>query len=352
MAKQSVKEKQPSYYDLLEEIRSGKFRPYYVLMGEEPYYSDIISSQISDLALTPDEKGFNFHLFYGGDCSDRSVVEAARRYPMMASRQLVILREAQLLKQNEAFTAYFNQPMPSTILVIIYTQKSLDKRGTAYKAATSGPGVVFESQLMKDNQVISWLENNFKTNGYEIEPDASALMAEFCGPDLRKLALESSKLFAAVKDGVKIITASDVELNVGISREYNAFELGKALTDKKMERAYKIVLHFGTNPKQYPLVLTLGSLFYHFAKLLKYHSLPAGIKSNPGSVASAIGINPYFVRDYESAARNFPLKKTMEVISLIRRFDSMSKSNERGEANDNELLKELITRIAYSATTL
>lgn len=352
MAKQSTKEKQPSYNDLLEEIRSGKFRPYYVLMGDEPYYSDAISAEISELALTSDEKGFNFHLFYGGDSSDRAVIEASRRFPMMAQRQLVILREAQLLKQADAFTSYFSQPMPSTVLVIIYTQKSLDKRGTAYKAAVSGEGVVFESQLMKDNQVVSWIENYIKTSGYEIVPSASALMAEFCGPDLRKLALECSKLIAAVKDGVKLITATDVELNVGISREYNAFELGKALTEKKMDRVYKIVLHFGTNPKQYPLVLTLGSLFYHFAKLLKYHSLPSAVKSNSGAVASAIGINPYFVKDYEIAARNFPLRKTMEAISLIRKYDSISKSNERGEAGDNDLLKELITRIAYSTTTL
>ncbi len=352
MAKQSSKDKQPSFLELLEDIRSGNFKQYYVLMGEEPYYSDVILSEISKNALTEDEKGFNFHMFYGGECNDRLVVETARRFPMMAQRQVVILREAQLLKQTEAFVSYFAQPMPTTILVIIFTQKSLDKRGTSYKSAIAGNGVVFESQLLKDYQVVSWIENYIKSTGYIIEPAASALMAEFCGPDLRKLALESGKLIASVNEGVKVITASDVELNVGISREYNAFELGKALTDLKMDRAYKIVLHFGTNPKQYPMVLTLGSLFYHFSKLLKYHSLSSGNKSNSGSVASALGINPYFIKDYETGARNFPLRKTMEVISLIRKYDSMCKSNERGEANDNDLLRELITKIAYSVTTL
>lgn len=352
MAKQPTKEKQSSYNDLLEEIRSGEFKPYYILMGDEPYYSDIISSEIIERSLTPDEKGFNYHLFYGGECNERSVIEAARRFPMMAQRQLVIVREAHLLKQTDAFTSYYLQPMPSTILVLIYSQKSLDKRGAPYKAAVSGQGVVYESQLMKDYQVVSWIENHFKSLGYYIEPVASALMAEFCGPDLRKLSLESSKLTAAATADTKKISASDVELNIGISREYNAFELGKAITEKKMDYAYKIVIHFGTNPKQYPLVLTLGSLFYHFSKLLKFHSLSTSVKSNSSAVASAIGINPFYVKDYQTAAINFPLRRTMEVISLIRRYDSMSKSNERGEATDNDLLKELITRIAYSTATL
>lgn len=352
MAKKSENSRSADFSVLLSQIRGGEFLPYYVLMGEEPWYSDVLVNEIISGAITEDEKGFNYHMFYGGECNDVTVVEAARRFPMMAQRQVVILREAQLLKQNEAFTAYFSNPMPTTILVVVLTQKSLDKRGTLYKTAAAGKGVVFESQLLKEYQLHSWIQDFMVSNGYSVEPAAVALMAEYCGTDLRKLANESNKLFSSKQKGDNLITVADVESNTGISREYNAFELGKAITSGKTDKAFRIVLHFGTNPRQYPLVLTLGSLFYHFSKLLKYHSLDPVTRKNSGAVASALGVIPYFVKDYEIAASKFNLRRTMEAISLIRRFDSMSKSNERGEANDSDLLRELITRITYPATTL
>jgi DNA polymerase-3 subunit delta len=347
MAKQSNTGKASGFGELLENIKTGRFSSYYLLMGEEPWYTDILLQELNARVLTEDEKGFNYHLFYGGECNDVTVVETARRYPMMAEKQMVVLREAQLMRQMDAFSSYFSNPMSSTVLVVCLTNKSLDKRGSVYKTALSGGGAVFESQLMKEYQVAGWIENFVNTGGYSIEPSAGALMAEFCGTDLRKLSSECKKLFAFKESGDNLITAADVELNTGISREYNAFELGKALTSKNRIQAFKIVVHFGTNPKQYPLVLTLGSLFFHFSKLLRYHSMDQKTRSNPGAVASALGINPYFVKDYETAASNYTLRKTMEAIAIIRKFDSMSKSNERGEASDSDLLRELITRIIY-----
>ncbi len=351
MAKQSTKERSAGYSEILADIKSGNYSPYYLLMGEEPWYSDNIAAEITANALTEDEKGFNYHLFYGGDCNDVTVVEASRRFPMMASRQLVVLKEAQLLKNLDAFAAYFSQPMPSTILLIVFTGKSADKRGSFYKSALAGNGVVFESVALKDNQIPSWIENFARSEGYNTDPQASMLLAEFCGPDLRKLSTELHKLFNATGADSKLITAELVEQNTGVSREYNAFELGRAITNGNSAQAFKIVMHFGTNPRLYPLQLTLGSLFYHFSRLLKYHSVDQSLRGNTGAMASALGLNPYFLRDIETGARRYNLRRTMEAVALIRKCDSMSKSNERGEASDSDLLRELVTRLIYSPTT-
>ncbi|MFA6334482.1 MAG: DNA polymerase III subunit delta [Bacteroidales bacterium] len=346
MAKQGAKETIQHFEEILAEIKSGVIRPLYVLMGEEPYYSDIIVEEISNRALTPAERGFNQLLLYGADVTSTQVIESARRFPMMASRQLVIVKEAQLIDDLEKFEHYCRQPLSSTILVISLTNKSLDKRGAFYKQALAN-GVVFESAALKENKVTFWIERYVKSKGKSISPEASVLLADYSGTELRKLVLELDKLLTNIKEGEKEIKATDVEENIGISREYNLFELTKAISVKDQTKIFKIAIHFADSPKQYPLVVTFATIFSQFTRISKYHAFINRNKgATRGEIASYLGVNPYFISEYELASQNYPLIKCLEIISLIRRYDSMSKSNERGEASDGELLLELVFKIS------
>jgi len=332
---------------VVSEIKAGIFKPFYLIMGEEPYYSDIIIKEIEKKALTEEEKGFNHVVMYGSDVTATSVVEAARRYPMMASRQLVILREAQLMGSPNNLEHYFRNPMPTTVLVVSFTGKSIDKRTSLYKSAMAN-GCVFESYALYPDMVYSWIEKYLKAKGISIVPEAALLMAEHCGTELRKLVLELDKLTTNLQEGSTHIDLNAIEENIGISRDYNVFELTKAISFKDYNKAMKIVRHFGASPKQFPLVVILAAVFYHFSRLLKYHSLHSGgAKPSKADLASYIGINPYFLSEYEYGARNYPLIKCMEAISLIRKYDSKSKSSGRGESNDGDILFELVYKILH-----
>jgi len=347
MAKSGAKETVQHFEEILNEIKGGIIKPLYVLMGEEPYYSDIIIEEISNRALTPQERGFNQLLLYGADVSSSQVIEAARRFPMMSSRQLVVVREAQLIDDLDKFEFYCKQPLLSTILVISLTNKSLDKRSAFYKQAVAN-GVVFESAALREDKVTFWIERYIKSKGKLISPEASLLLADHTGPELRKLVLELDKLLTNLPDGEKEISVVDIEENIGISREYNLFELTKAISVKDQTKIFKIVNHFADSPKQYPLILTLAIIFSHFIRISKYHAFMNKNKGAArGEVASYIGINPYFISEYETASQNYPPIKCMEIISLIRRYDSMSKSNERGESSDGELLRELVFKLSH-----
>lgn len=347
MGKKEITHCVNSFDKIVKEIRVGKFRPFYLLMGEESYYSDVIIKEIEKSALSPEEKGFNYTVLYGGDVTAASVVEVARRFPMMASRQLVILREAQLLNKLTDLEFYFRNPMSTTVLVISLTGKSVDKRTSLYKLAVAN-GFVLESFSLYPDMVYSWIERYLKTKGISIVPEAAMLMAEHCGTELRKLVLELDKLITNLEEGSKQIGLKAIEENIGISRDYNVFELTKAISFKEQKKALKIAKHFGDSPKQFPLVLTMAALFSHFTRLLKYHSLHrSGARPTKSQIASHIGINPFFLPEYEYAVRNYSLIKCMEAISLIRKYDSKSKSSSRGEATDGELLFEIVHKILY-----
>jgi DNA polymerase-3 subunit delta len=347
MAKQWSKDSIQQFEEILGEIKSGIIKPLYVFMGEEPYYSDILIDEISERALSPEERGFNQLLLYGTDVTASQVIEAARRFPMMASRQLVIVREAQLMNDLDKFEHYCKQPLSSTILVISLTNKSLDKRTAFYKQAQNN-GVVFESSALREDKVIYWIERYIKTKGKSISPEASALLADYSGTELRKLVLELDKLLTNLPEGEKNISVANIEDNIGISREYNLFELTKALSSKDHQKIFKISNHFADSPKQYPLVMTFATLFSYFNRIVKYHAIINKNRgASKGEIASYIGINPYFISEYDMAAHNYPIIKCMEIISLIRKYDSMSKSNERGEASDGDLLIELIYKISH-----
>ncbi len=347
MAKQNIKDAIAHYEKILAEVKSGKFKSFYILMGEEPFFSDSISEEIMNNALTPEERGFNQLLLYGTDVDARQVIEASRRYPMMAARQLVVVREAQAIKDIEDIEKYIKQPLHSTILVLVLTNKSLDKRKSLYKIASANKdGVVFESLPLGDSDVVEWINRYVAKKKMEIDPQASMLLADFSGTELRKLVTELDKLILNLSEGHKRITAQDIEDNVGISREYNVFELNKALSYKNIEKIYKIVFFFASNPKQYPLVKILPSIFSHFTKILKYHAIKTQKReSGKGEAAAYLGIPPFFIEEYEAATRNYPLVKCMNAIAQLRKYDYMGKSNEGGEATEGELLQEMIFKI-------
>jgi len=347
MGKREIETSLKNFDKILSDIKEGIFSPFYLLMGEEPYFSDRIIEEIAERALSIEERGFNQLILYGSDVTSSQVVESARRFPMLSSRQVVIVKEAQTLDKLDKLELYFKQPMPTTLLVISLTNKSIDKRTTLYKSALAN-GCVFESFKLFEDMAQQWTERFLKTKGYSISPEAVLLLTEYCGMELRKLSLELEKLITNLPGGVKKIETIHIEENIGISREYNVFELTKAISFKDTLKAVRIVKYFGASPRQFPLVLSISAIFMHFSRLLKYHAaFTGGLNPSKGEIASYIGINPYFLPEYDHAARNYPLIKCMEAISLIRTYDSKSKSSSRGEAEDGEILLELVYKITH-----
>ena len=311
-------------------------------MGEEAYYIDKISDFIEDNVLEEAEKGFNQMVLYGRDISIDDIVSNAKRYPMMAERQVVIVKEAQDLSRTiEKLAQYAENPQPSTVLVINYKYKKLDKRKALYKAITKGDGVVFESKKLYDNQVPDWIRRVLKGQGYDISPKAAQMLVEFLGTDLSKVNNELDKLKIVLPKGTQI-TPEHIEENIGISKDFNNFELRKAVGERNMVKVHQIAKYFADNPKDNPMVVTVALLFNFFSQLLHLHGLA---DKNPRSVASALRVNPYFVNEYLTAARNYPMKKVSAVISLLREFDVKSKGVGSNAVPQGDLLKELLVKI-------
>ncbi len=310
-------------------------------MGEEPYYIDKISEFIEETILTEEERGFNQMVLYGRDVAVEDIVSNAKRFPMMAERQVVIVKEAQDLSRTfDKLDDYAKKPQPSTVLVLCYKYKTVDKRKAVYKAINK-TGVVFESKKLYDNQVPDWIKRVLSPKGYTITPKASQLLVEFLGTDLGKINNELEKLQIVLPKNTQI-TPEHIEENIGISKDYNNFELRKAIGAKDSVKAFKIVQYFADNPKDNPMVVTVALLFNFFSQLLQLH----GMKDrNPRSVASALRVNPYFVNEYLDAARNFPMRKVSQVVALLREFDVKSKGVNSNAVPQGDLLKELLVKI-------
>lgn len=333
-------------------ILAGDIKPFYLLFGKEHYYIDELCNAIVDKALPPGERDFGQVVYYGADVSAAQVVSTARQFPMMVSRQVVIVKEAQMMQKIEDIGVYFEAMMPTTVLVICYKApndpaktggRNIDKRTSFYKQA-SKVGVVFESNQIADYRMPKWIEDYFRTRGLAITPDGAALLAEYAGVDIHKIVLEVDKLVKVLPQGTTSVTASDIELNVGMSRDYTAFELAKALSFKDAGKCYRIAHFFGQSEKRYPIQMTMAALSSHFLKILRFHALQeAGLQR--GEILSQLGINPYFASEYDTALRNYPLRRNMKVISILREYDGRAKSNTRGLATDGELLTELIGKI-------
>ncbi|MFV0565149.1 MAG: DNA polymerase III subunit delta [Flavobacteriaceae bacterium] len=326
---------------IVNDIKNGKLKPVYFLMGEEPYYIDRISDYIENQVLTEEERGFNQMVLYGRDVSVDDIVSNAKRYPMMAEHQVIIVKEAQDLSRTiENLANYAKQPQPTTILVLNYKYKTIDKRKALYKTL-SKTGVVFESKKLYENQVADWIRRVLSSNNYSIEPKAAQMLVEFLGTDLSKINNELEKLKIILPKGTQI-TPEQIEVNIGISKDFNNFELRKAVGERNEIKAYRIINYFADNPKDNPMVVTVSLLFAFFSQLLHFHGM--GDKS-PRNVASALRINPYFVNEYINAARNYPMKKVSGVIATLREFDVKSKGVGANAVPQGDLLKELLVKI-------
>lgn len=326
---------------IVNTIQKGDVKPIYFLMGEEPYYIDKISDFIAENLLPEEEKGFNQITMYGRDTTIDEIVSNAKRYPMMAERQVLIVKEAQdLVRTIEKLTDYAENPQPTTTLVVCYKYKKIDKRKKLYKAV-SKVGVIFDSKRLYENQVSDWIQKTLKSRGYSISPKASQMLVEFLGIDLGKIDNELQKLQLISPKGT-MITPELIEENIGISKDFNNFELRKAIGMKDSLKAHRIVNYFSQNPKDNPIVVTVSLLFSYFSQLLQYHGLSDKSK---GNVAKHLKVNPYFVSDYAVAAKNYPMKKVSHAISLIQETDVKSKGVGSVNVSNGDLLKELLVKL-------
>jgi len=326
---------------IVNDIKNGNIKPIYFLMGEEPYYIDRLSEYIDQNLLSEEEKGFNQTVLYGRDVSIEEVISTCKRYPMMAERQVVIVREAQdLSKTIDKIESYAENPMPTTVLVICYKYKTLDKRKKATKLLEKN-GLVYESKKLYDNQVGEWIKRVLSGKGFTIEPKASAMLVEFLGTDLSKINNELEKLQIVLPKG-STISAKHIEENIGFSKDYNVFELRKALGERNQFKAYQIAQYFAENPKDNPMVVTTSLVFGFFLQLLQYHGLK---DKSPKNVASVLKVNPYFLKDYDVALRNYPMKKVSQIVAALREVDVKSKGVGANALSQHDLLKEMLFRI-------
>jgi len=326
---------------IINDIKAGSIKPIYFLMGEEPYYIDKLAEYIENNILTEEEKGFNQMVLYGKDVTVEDIVSNAKRYPMMADRQVVIVKEAQELARTiEKLENYAENPQPTTVLVICYKYKTLDKRKKVTKVIDKN-GLVFESKKLYDNQVGDWIKRVLSGKGYSIEPKGAAMLVEFLGNDLSKISNELDKLAIVLPKG-STITPKLIEENIGISKDYNVFELRKAIGEKDQLKAYKIADYFAQNPKDNPLVVTVGLVFGFFNQLLQYHGLK---DKNPSNVAKMLRVNPYFLKDYDVALRNYPMRKVSGIVATLRDIDVKGKGVGANSIPQSDLLREMLVKI-------
>lgn len=326
---------------IVSDIKNGNIKPIYFLMGEEPYYIDKISEYIDKNVLAEEEKGFNQMVLYGRDVTIDDIVSNAKRYPMMAERQVVIVKEAQDLSRTiEKLADYAENPQMTTVLVVCYKYKKIDKRKKLYKIVAKN-GVIYESKKLYENQVADWIRRVLAGSKYTIDPKASQMLVEFLGTDLNKINNELEKLKLIIPNG-QPITADQIEENIGISKEFNNFELRKAIGTRDIVKAHRIINYFAQNPKDNPLVVTISLLYGFFSQVLQYHGLSDKSQRN---VASALKINPYFVSDYSDASRNYPMKKVSQIIALLREADVKSKGVGAVSLPPGDILKELLVKI-------
>ena len=311
-------------------------------MGDEPYYIDKIAQFISDNLLTEEEKGFNQMVLYGKEVSLEQVLANAKRYPMMSERQVVIVKEAQHLSRNiEELCAYAANPQTSTVLVFCYKYKKLDKRKKLHKTILANGSVIFDSKKLYENQVSDWIRLTLKQKGYAISHKASVLLVEYLGTDLSRINNELEKLQLVLPKNTEI-NPDLIEKHIGISKDYNNFELKKAIGEKNVVKATRIINYFAQNPRDNPFVVTVSLLHNFFTQLLQYHGLS---DHSPKNVASALRINPYFVGEFQVASRNYPMKRVSSIIAYLREMDLKGKGVGSYNISQADLLKELLVKI-------
>lgn len=330
-----------TFEQIISDIKKRNFSPIYFLMGEEPFFIDSISDELENNILDEAERSFNQIILYGSDVNAKDIMSQARAFPMMGDHLVVIVKEAQNVKDIESIVDYLDKLPPTTILIICYKYKKLDKRKSLAKQIDK-KGILFESKKLYDNNIPDWIVKYLASKKYNITPKAAQMLADFLGNDLHKVRNELEKLMVAVPRSKKIDDA-DVEYNIGISKDFNIFELQKAIGAKDFVKTNQIINYFGDNPNDNPIFMTIVVLYGYFTKLLKLHFSKDKDKN---TLATMLGVNPYFVNDYLVAARNYSWTDCMKCIGVLREFDLRSKGyNSSSDITQKELYKEMICRI-------
>ncbi len=329
---------------ILKNIKNKEVLPIYFFHGEEPYFIDAAVKVLEHDFLEEDEKAFNQTVVYGKDTSYQEILSLARQFPMMGDKQLIIVKEAQDLKFNEeenrVLEAYVDNPVPSTVLVFAHKHKKLDSRKKATKALDKAKAL-FLSESVRDSNLPKWIADECAQLKIKTAPNIAHLLAEYLGNDLSRIANELNKLKIILKED-EILDGTIVENHIGISKEYNVFELQKALGTKNADAAFRIAHFMGKNPKNNPFVMMLANLYSYFSNVIIYQTM-AG--QPPQVIASQMGVNPYFIKDYAESARLYPLKHATRVISILREFDMKGKGLGAVNMGEAELIKELVYKI-------
>jgi len=331
-----------NFESILSDLKAKKYKPIYFFMGQESYYIDQLTDYIATHVLEDSEKDFNLSVLYGKEVNPEVVISKAKQFPFMGDKTVLIVKEAQELKNIEWLEDYVNHPQPSTILVFCYKYKSLDKR-KSFAKTLSQKAVLFESNKLYDNQIPAWIENYVSLKGYSIQPKASHMLSEFLGNDLSKLSNELDKIIILLNQKSEI-TAHIIEQNIGYSKDYNNFELTNALAKKEVLKSNRIAHYFGKSPNDHPLIVTINVIFNFFHKVLLYHTIS---NQAPNQIASVLKVNPYFVKDYQQAAKHYGKRKCMQIISHCREYDMKCKGVGNHSIENEELLKELLFKILH-----
>ncbi len=332
-----------SFEQIIRDLKNKIYHPVYFLSGDEPYYIDKISDFILETVLSEEEKSFNQTILYGKDSDAATITNVAKRFPMMANQQVVVVREAQETKSFEDLLYYIEKPLKSTILVLCYKYKKLDKRKKVFKVIQQNT-LFYESKKLYPDKIPGWIAALLKSKSYSIEPKAAVLLSEFLGNDLQKVENELDKLILTLPENMRIITSDHIEKNIGISKDYNIFEFQNALITRDVVKANRIVQYFANNQKNHHITQIITNLYFYFSKILIYHVLKDKSRQN---VASHLKISPFFVSDYEKAARTYSQSKIIRVISYLREYDMKSKGYGNVSTDAEGLLKELSFKILH-----
>ncbi|MFN3917078.1 MAG: DNA polymerase III subunit delta [Flavobacteriales bacterium] len=333
-----------AFQKILSDIQSKKFLPIYFLEGEEPYFIDKLTDAIEHGVLDEPERDFNQTVLYGKDTSVDEIVSTAKRYPMIAQYQVIIVKEAQhLSREIENLDSYAENPLATTILVINYKGKNLDKRKKLYKAIQS-KGIVYNSDPLRDYQLPDWIIKEAQNHKLYIDLKSATLLSEHLGTDLNRIANEMEKLRVILPDGANI-TEQIIQDNIGISKEYNMFEFQDAIGARDVYKSNLIASHFGKAPKENPFVVIVSNLYGFFTKALKVHF--SKVKTNEKALAAELGVHPFLTKKYKIAAHNYPPNKIARIIAYLREYDLKAKGVNNASAEDGELLKELLFKILH-----
>ncbi len=338
-----------AYAEVISDLKKKIYKPVYFLTGDESYYIDMIADYIAENVLEESEKAFNQSILFGKDLDVPAIINAARRFPMMSNYQVIIVKEAQNIKKIEDLEIYLKAPLKSTILVICQKLKQGDSKGKSDKSRklmtlVEKIGVLFESKKLYDSQIPAWITQYLAEKGISIAPVPANLLNEFLGNDLSKISNELEKLIITLPLDNKKITVEHIERNIGLSKDFNRFELTKSLGERDILKVNRIADYFAKNPSSNPMVLTLTAIYQYYLKIFRYHFLK---DKSPASVASELGVNPYFIDEYKNAARIYNPRKCVEVFSMLREYDMRAKGLNNDSTEDGELLRELVFKIMH-----